>query len=50
MCIPDSSSIAIILKRLREDSVEALEGKITLDLTCYELGNVVWKEHVIKGL
>jgi len=40
----DSSAIAVILKRLRERSVEILEGQFTLDLTRYELGNVIWKE------
>ncbi|MBS7645660.1 MAG: hypothetical protein QXR65_06575 [Candidatus Bathyarchaeia archaeon] len=49
MCILDSSVIAVILKRLRGGPVEALEGKITLGLTRYELDNVIWKEHVVKG-
>lgn len=48
MYILDSSAIPIILKRLKEKSVEALEGKIVLDLTRYELGNMMWKEHGIK--
>ncbi|MEM2935623.1 MAG: type II toxin-antitoxin system VapC family toxin [Candidatus Bathyarchaeia archaeon] len=50
MYILDSSAIAIILKRLREKSVEILEDKITLDLARYELGNVIWKECTVEGL
>ena len=50
MYILDSSAIAIILKRLRGKSVEILEGKITLDLARYELGNVIWKECILEGL
>ncbi|MEM2902296.1 MAG: type II toxin-antitoxin system VapC family toxin [Candidatus Bathyarchaeia archaeon] len=50
MYILDSSAIPIVLKRLKEKSVEALEGKTILDLTRYELGNAIWKEHKIKKL
>jgi len=50
MQIPDSSAVAIILKRLREKSIEILEDKVTLDLTRYELGNVVWKECALNKL
>ena len=50
MYILDSSAIAIILKRLREKSVEILEDKITLDLARYELGNVIWKECTLEEL
>ncbi|MFQ6076324.1 MAG: type II toxin-antitoxin system VapC family toxin [Candidatus Bathyarchaeia archaeon] len=50
MHVLDSSAIAIILRRLREKSTGVLEGKITLDLARYELGNVIWKECALKGL
>jgi len=46
----DSSAVAVILKRLRERSVRVLEGKTALDLTGYELGNVIWKECALKGV
>jgi len=46
----DSSAIAIILKKLKENAVEYLEGKTTLDFSRYELGNVIWKEYTLKGL
>ena len=50
MYLLDSSAIAVILKRLRERSVEILEGQFTLDLTRYELGNVIWKECALEDL
>ena len=50
MYVLDSSAIAIILRRLREKSIRILEGKTTLDLARYELGNVIWKECALKGL
>jgi predicted nucleic acid-binding protein len=50
MYLLDSSAIAITIKRLREKTVEALDGKITLDLSRYELGNMIWKECTLKGL
>lgn len=50
MHLLDSSAVAVILKRLRERSVKVLEGKTTLDLTGYELGNVVWKECALRGM
>ncbi|MGD0804578.1 MAG: type II toxin-antitoxin system VapC family toxin [Candidatus Bathyarchaeia archaeon] len=40
----DASSIAETLTQRREDAVNNLAGQTTLDLTIYELGNVVWKE------
>jgi len=46
----DSSAIAIILRRLREESIEILKDQFTLDLTRYELGNVIWKECALRGL
>jgi len=50
MYILDSSAIALTLKRLREKAVEVLDGKITLDLSRYELGNMIWKECALRGL
>jgi len=48
--ILDSSAIAIALKRLREELPEFIDGKTTLDLTRYELGNVIWKECALERL
>lgn len=50
MYVLDSSAITIILRRLREKAAVVLEGKITLDLARYELGNVIWKECALRGL
>jgi predicted nucleic acid-binding protein len=50
MYLFDSNAIAITIKRLREKAVEALYGKATLNLAHYELGNMLWKECVLKGL
>ena len=50
MYLLDSSAIAIILRRLKENAIEVLEGKATLDLARYELGNIIWKEHALRGL
>jgi len=50
MYVLDSSAIAIILRRFKEKSIELLEGRTTLDLALYELGNVVWKECTIEKL
>jgi len=40
----DSSSVALVVRRLREKAVVVLQGSATLDLARYELGNVIWKE------
>lgn len=48
MYLLDSSAIAVLLRRLRENAVGILEGKATLDLAGYELGNLIWKEHTLK--
>jgi predicted nucleic acid-binding protein len=50
MYLFDSSAIAITLKRMREKSVEVLEGEVTLDLASYELGNAIWKGCVLEKL
>jgi len=50
MYLFDSNAIAIVIKRLKDKAVEALDGKTTLNLARYELGNMLWKECVLKGL
>jgi len=47
--ILDSSAIAITIKRLKEKAVKVLDGKKTLDLSHYELGNMIWKECSLRG-
>ena len=46
----DSSAIALILKRLGADSVKVFEDNVTLDLSAYELGNLIWKDCALKKL
>jgi len=48
MYLLDSSAIAIMLGKLRERATEILKDKVTLDLANYELGNIIWKECVLK--
>lgn len=50
MYLFDSNAIAIIIKRLKGKAIEALDGNATLNLARYELGNMLWKECVLKGL
>ena len=50
MYLLDSSAIAITLKELHEKSIELLDGKDTLNLAYYEIGNIIWKECVLKRL
>jgi predicted nucleic acid-binding protein len=45
----DASSIQAALRKLRGDAVPILKGQTVLDLTLYELGNVVWKENRASG-
>jgi predicted nucleic acid-binding protein len=40
----DSSTI---FKAIKENKVEVLASNSTLDLTRYELGNILWKEHTL---
>jgi len=40
----DSSTI---FKAIKENKVEVLANNSTLDLTRYELGNILWKEHTL---
>jgi predicted nucleic acid-binding protein len=44
-----SSAIILTLKRLRENSVDLLDGEATLNLAYYEIGNVIWKECTLEG-
>jgi len=44
----DSSAIAILLKRTGEKAVKILKNQQTLDLARYELGNIIWKESVLR--
>jgi predicted nucleic acid-binding protein len=45
----DASSVQAALKRLRGRAAPVLEGQTVLDLTLYELGNIVWKENRAAG-
>lgn len=49
MHVLDSSAIAVILRRLGKKAVKIIRGKTTLDLAGYELGNIIWKECILKG-
>ncbi|MDT7887047.1 MAG: type II toxin-antitoxin system VapC family toxin [Thermoproteota archaeon] len=44
----DASSIAILLGKIKEKTVEFLINVATLDLALYELGNFIWKECILK--
>ncbi|MCS7120011.1 MAG: type II toxin-antitoxin system VapC family toxin [Nitrososphaerota archaeon] len=48
-CLMDSSAIILVLKWLKEKSVEALNGHATLNLAYYEINNVIWKQCAIGG-
>ena len=48
MYVFDSSAIAILLKRTGEKAVKILKNQQTLDLARYELGNIIWKESVLR--
>lgn len=50
MHLLDSSAIILILKRLQEESIEVLEGKVTLNLAIYEINNVIWRQCVLEDL
>jgi len=50
MYLLDSNAIIITLKRLQEEAVRALDGKATLNLAYYEIGNIIWKECALAGL
>ena len=40
----DASSIQKALRSLKADAVHHLNNQSVLDLTLYELGNIIWKE------
>jgi len=45
----DSSAIIVILQKFKREAISILEDKFTLDLALYELGNVIWKECVLRN-
>jgi len=45
----DSSAIILILQKFKREAISILEDKFTLDLALYELGNVIWKECVLRN-
>ncbi|HUV33528.1 MAG TPA: type II toxin-antitoxin system VapC family toxin [Candidatus Desulfaltia sp.] len=49
MPIFDASSVQAALRKLRGDAAPILDGQTVLDLTLYELGNIVWKENRASG-
>lgn len=44
----DASAIVEAIKRFGEKAPRILWKNITLDLTYYELGNTIWREHALK--
>lgn len=48
MALFDASSIQAAVRRLRGQAAQVLEGGTALDLTLYELGNVIWKENRVN--
>ena len=50
MYLLDSSAIAILLKRFKGEALRYIAGMHTLDLARYELGNVIWKECILRSL
>ena len=43
----DTSSIINIIKHLGKNAINFLRNNYVLDLTIYEIGNVIWKETVL---
>jgi predicted nucleic acid-binding protein len=43
-CLVDASSLMLLMKRLGDDLVPKLGRFRILDLTTYEMGNILWKE------
>ncbi len=43
----DTSAIAIILSRYKEEAIDILKKCATIDLAFYELGNIIWKEYAL---
>ena len=44
MMLIDASSIQAALRTLKADAAPILKDQTILDLTIYELGNIIWKE------
>ena len=42
----DSSAI---FRAVKENKIEFLAGNYTLELTRYELGNIIWKDYVLQA-
>ncbi|MDD3663292.1 MAG: type II toxin-antitoxin system VapC family toxin [Candidatus Pacebacteria bacterium] len=42
----DSSAI---FRAIKENKIELLNGSYTLELARYELGNIIWKDHVLQS-
>ena len=42
----DSSAI---FRAIKENKIEFLNGKCTLELERYELGNIIWKEYALQA-
>lgn len=42
----DSSAI---FRAIKENNVEVLSGNFTLELARYELGNIIWKDYVLRA-
>jgi predicted nucleic acid-binding protein len=45
-CLFDSSAI---FRAIKENKIEFLAGNYTLELTRYELGNIIWKDCVLHA-
>lgn len=44
----DASSFIILIKKANvQATIECLQDSMILDLTCYEVGNAIWKESVL---
>ena len=44
----DASSFIILIKKANvQATIECLQDSMVLDLTCYEVGNAIWKESVL---
>jgi hypothetical protein len=43
-CLPDASSLMLLMKKMGGDLVPRLGGLRILDLTAHEVGNVLWRQ------
>jgi hypothetical protein len=46
-CLFDSS---FIFRAIKENKIEFLAQNYTLDLSRYELGNIIWKDHALQSI